>query len=79
MEARTGPAQTQLTTSPMPQSVQKPSVCDPAFQRVVQRKVVYYSDFDVDVNDWKSEQQAIEMYAKFLMTNLSKFTSSEYA
>ncbi len=45
--------------------------CCPALERVLQKRVLYYSDFDVDVNDWKAEQQALSIFAKTMLANLS--------
>jgi hypothetical protein len=45
-------------------------------QRVLQKKLVYYSDFDMDTNDWKAERQTLDIYAKTLANNLSTSRSS---
>lgn len=40
--------------------------------KYITRKIAYYSDFDIDANDWKSEQQSICIYARTLLDGLSK-------
>ncbi len=80
MEAKTGQvafpafpmiAQPQPMIAPTCGLDQPTPTGNPAFERAVQHKVVYYSDFDMDANDWRSEQQAIDIFSKFLLTNLS--------
>ncbi len=43
----------------------------PALDHMLQKMILYYSDFDVDVNDWKAEQQSLSIFGKNLLTNLS--------
>jgi len=44
----------------------------PALERIMQRRVLYYSDFDIDVAEWKTEQQTINIFTKTLLTALCK-------
>ena len=40
--------------------------------RVVERRIAYYSDFELNINDWKTEHETLELYAKHLQKNLRK-------
>lgn len=40
---------------------------------VRQRKILYYSDFDIDVSVWESEQERLKFFADKLLEELSKF------
>jgi hypothetical protein len=31
-------------------------------ERIIERKVAYYSDFEIDLADWKSEGEMLELY-----------------
>ena len=37
-----------------------------SLERKVQRWIAYYSDFEVDLNDWKSEDERIQIYSDTL-------------
>ena len=63
-----------------PYSMPKPTTlltADPTIEayqnleNILQKRVLYYSDFDVDVNDWKSEQQTLQIFTKTLLLTLS--------
>ena len=40
-------------------------------ERIVQRRIVYYSDFEIDLNDWKSEDERIQIFADTIKKALS--------
>ncbi len=53
-----------LTSMPQP-------MVYPELERILQRRVLYYSDFDIDVNDWKTEQQTLQIFTKTILSSLS--------
>ena len=40
--------------------------------RVIQRKILYYSDFEVNLNEWKSENKCLQIYSQTMVKSLSK-------
>jgi len=38
----------------------------PSSNLVLQRKVLYYSDFDIDVSEWKDELDRIKLFSSTL-------------
>ena len=40
--------------------------------RIIQRKIVYYSDFELDMNEWRIENECIQIYSQTLRKSLGE-------
>ena len=43
------------------------------FDQINQRRIFYYSDFDIDVTDWKTEKEKLNIFRKTLLEELSNY------
>jgi hypothetical protein len=46
---------------------------------IKERKILYYSDFDINVNDWKDEKKKLKIFASTLLERLRKCGSKSLA
>lgn len=44
-----------------------------SFDLIPQRRILYYSDFDIDVSDWKEEKEKLKVFSSTLLDQLCKF------
>lgn len=42
----------------------------PVTDFIQQRKILYYSDFDINVNDWKKEKESLKLFSSTLFKAL---------
>jgi hypothetical protein len=70
-ESRTGTASETAAGKELPPSLNGISGLGQTGRRVVKRRIAYYSDFEVDLNDWKSEDERIQIYSETLRKGLS--------
>lgn len=70
------PIQTQTAKQNIEQDAHHPQPAstfdDKCIERVIERKIAYYSDFEINLDDWKSEYEYLEFYAKNLQQSLGK-------
>jgi len=44
----------------------------PNIDSIEERKILYYSDFDININDWKEEKERIKIFTLTLLERLRK-------
>ena len=57
--------------APMPELMHTSADSAGGFDKIIQRRIIYYSDFELNINEWKTENEYIQLYATTLKKSLS--------